>query len=300
MAPSKHLEPLPEVTDYDSSRVEATTPNPIPQNIPNRLSDHLSHLQKLNVSDSICRPVETFTLFPNLPKELRLKIWNYAARQSRTLLLSGTRCLEQTNLDNLQNESTENNNTVPAVLHTCSEARQEGLRLYTAYATPCPRNIYTRPIPGHSCEKQDCFLSGKHQLDKKDLPTIQFLDLECEDPWLLGLDQLNPIILGKRLKELKIVVKEQPWREPLLPNTIDRELNIKEHEIELMDNIKSGRQISWPDPSVDEDEEYEEDIDWQSLEGVEMACMWRWIAEEYDLVPISAGASAGYVAAGGV
>lgn len=129
---------------------------------------------------------------------------------------------------------------------------------------------------------------------------IQFLDLECEDPWLLGLDQLNPIILGKRLKELKIVVKEQPWREPLLPNTIDRELNIKEHEKELMDNIKSGRQISWPDPSVDEDEEYEEDIDWQLLEGVEVACMWRWIAEEYDLVPISAGASAGYVAAGGV
>lgn len=103
MAPSKHLEPLPEVIDYDSSRIEATTPNSIPQNIPNRLSDLLSHLQKLNVSDSICRPVETFTLFQNLPKELRLKIWNYAARQSRTLLLTGTRCLEQTNLDNLQN-----------------------------------------------------------------------------------------------------------------------------------------------------------------------------------------------------
>jgi hypothetical protein len=75
MASSKFLEPLPEVTDYESPRVEATTLNPIPQNIPNRLSDLLSHLPKLIVVDSICWPLESFTLFPDLPKELRLKIW---------------------------------------------------------------------------------------------------------------------------------------------------------------------------------------------------------------------------------
>jgi hypothetical protein len=267
MASSKRPESLPELTDYGSPRVEATTLNPIPQNIPDRLSDLLSHLPKLNVIDSICCPLETFTLFPNLPKELRLKIWNYATRQSRTLLLSGTWYLERTNLDKLQNESIENNNKVPAVLHTCSEARQEGLKHYTACAKRCSHDLSSRYSPSHRCEKQDCvnkqvyinfyadrflcryFHDGaflhEYQLDEEDLAMIQFLDIESEDPWGgLCRHHLMRFLLGERLKELNIVVKEDPWLDTLLPNTIDKELNIKEYEKELMDDIELRRQIS--------------------------------------------------------
>lgn len=211
MAPSKRLESLPELADYDSPRVEATTLNPIPQIIPNRLSNLLSHLPKLNVVDSICRPLEMFTFFPHLPKELRLKIWNYATRQSRTLLLSVTWYWGR-------EESIENENKVPAVLHTCSEARQEGLKHYTACARRCPFHSFDgRHIRGSTCEKQGClskyvyinfdvdrFLChdctedadlGDYQLDEKDLVMIQFLDIECENSWFWGYGG-QEILLG--------------------------------------------------------------------------------------------------------
>lgn len=101
---------------------------------------------------------------------------------------------------------------------------------------------------------------------------------------------------------MKIVVKERAWGGFLLSNTIDRELHIKWNEKELMDSIEVDRQTSWDEPSVSEDEEDEGRIDRerQLPVGAELATMWSWVAEEYDLVPISAGASAGYVAAGGV
>ena len=231
MASSKLLEPLPEVTDYESPCVEATMLNPIPQNIPNRLSDLLSHLPKLIVVDSICWPLESFTLFPDLPKELRLKIWNYSSHQSRTLFLGGGWYLERKNLNKLPTESIENNNKVPAVLHTCSEARLEGLKHYTACAKRCSHNFYNRHIPWYTCENQGCVskhvyvnfnadrflcrnfpdgaLLDEYQLDKKDLAMIQFLDIECKVPWLWGLSHFNPILLGGRLKVLNIVVKKQ-------------------------------------------------------------------------------------------
>jgi hypothetical protein len=319
MASSKFLESLTEVTYYESPHVEATTLNPIPQNIPNRLPDLLSHLLKLNVVDSIYPSLETFTLFPNLPIELRLKIWNYSSRQSRTLLLSETWYLDQKDFKGLEIGSIENNNKVPAVLHTCSEARQEGLKNYTACAKRCSHNIYNIQIPDYTCEKQGCV--GKHvyvnfdadrflcrnyfgvgillnelQLDKKDLVMIQFLDIECDHSWLSHFRGLNQI----RLKELNLVVKEHAWGGPLLPNTIDRELRTKEYEKQWLEDIEYKRQISWTKPSDGEDEEIEGRIGWQLPDRVELACKWSWMAEEYDLVPISVGASAGYVAAGGV
>ena len=322
MASSRFLEPLPEVTDYESPRVEATTLNPILQNIPNRLSDLLSHLPKLNVVDPICRPLETFTLFPDLPIELRFKIWNYSSRQSRTLLLSDTwhmdRRLKFRKIESIENES---KNKVPAVLHTCSDARQEGLKHYTACAKRCPRkfyNFFNRQIPAHTCEKQGCVskhvyvnfdadrflcrnfaggvLPSELQLDKKDLVMIQFLDIECEDAWSSGFGGLNQ----RRLKELNIVVKEHAWGGSLWPNTIDRELHIKEHEKQLMDHIEFCIQTSLNEPSVSQYEEDERSIDWQLSDDVEVTSKWSWVAEDYDLVPISAGASARYVAAGGV
>jgi hypothetical protein len=131
---------------------------------------------------------------------------------------------------------------------------------------------------------------------------IQFLDIECENSWCWGYGGQEILLGGGRLKELKIVVKERAWGGFLLSNTIDRELHLKWNEKELMDSIEVDRQTSWDEPSVSEDEEDEGRIDRerQLPVGVELATMWSWVAEEYDLVPISAGASAGYVAAGGV
>jgi len=209
------------------------------------------------------------------------------------------------------------------VLHTCSEARLEGLKHYTACAKRCSHNFYNRHVPWYTCENQGCVskhvyvnfntdrflcrnfpdgaLLDEYQLDKKDLAMIQFLDIECKVPWLWGLSHFNPILLGGRLKVLNIVVKKQACgEEPFLPNTIDRELSLKEYKKKLMNYIERYREKIRKERRVSEDEEDEGCIYWQLPEGVELTCKWSWVAEEFDLVPISVGASAGYVAAGGV
>ena len=123
-------------------------------------------------------------------------------------------------------------------------------------------------------------LLDEYQLDKKDLMLIEFLDIECGDSWLRGFHELKPILLGGRLKELNIVIRDRAW--PFLDNTLHSELCNKEVKKQLMYHmyIQLGRQIAWKQPSDSEDEEDEGHM--QLPKDVELAYKWSWVAEEYD------------------
>ncbi|TGO91979.1 hypothetical protein BPOR_0013g00100 [Botrytis porri] len=68
----------------------------------------------------------TFSLFPYLPKELRVKIWKLAARHPRIVHLTYDHSIE----------SLVSLSPIPALLSTCGEARDELLALFKQLALP--------------------------------------------------------------------------------------------------------------------------------------------------------------------
>lgn len=77
----------------------------------------------------------TFSLFPFLPKELRVKIWKFAARHPRIVHLTYDH----------PTESLVSLSPIPALLSTCGEARDELLPLFKQLALPpsaCAARIY--------------------------------------------------------------------------------------------------------------------------------------------------------------
>jgi hypothetical protein len=276
-----------------------------------RLTTLLSTLPPLAVPQP-SEPLHTFKLFPKLAPELRLKIWGYAARQPRTLLLCNTWYLEEDNPFQLQRESIENNNKIPAILHTCSKAHQEGLKSYTACPKRCSKDVSLNDQHGHKDREQPCsskkiyinfnldrFLrreidnywwvrEWEYYLEENDLARIQNLDIEYEGVNLNYIGGRDIFPLLRDLQELNLVVKSCTWSRPIWPNTIERSLTMEGYEKRLM------KAITWTRNGIGYGEDH-----WSQLpKGVEVACKWSWVVEELDLAPISAGSCAGYASAG--
>ncbi|KUJ12827.1 uncharacterized protein LY89DRAFT_672948 [Mollisia scopiformis] len=82
-------------------------------------------------------PLTEFQKFPDLPIELRLRIWDYASEQPRIIeLQSGTRTLNHADeINRLPPQSwvkvSVHGRQTPAILHVSREAREEGLKHYT-------------------------------------------------------------------------------------------------------------------------------------------------------------------------
>ena len=88
-----------------------------------RLQGLLAQLPKLDIP----LPYTKFTLFPELPTELRNKIWKCAAMVSRDI-----------NLEYKDYYACSDHQPVtPAILHTSSEARSEAKRYYTLCPVLC-------------------------------------------------------------------------------------------------------------------------------------------------------------------
>jgi hypothetical protein len=87
-------------------------------------------------------PPTTFPLFPQLPSELRLKIWSLALSSPRTVTIS---CKKDTlNTGGRYASAFTTTTPPPAPLHTCREARYEGLTIYKPYFTVPSSEQWTR------------------------------------------------------------------------------------------------------------------------------------------------------------
>ncbi|KAH6712789.1 hypothetical protein BKA61DRAFT_656885 [Leptodontidium sp. MPI-SDFR-AT-0119] len=92
--------------------------------------------------------LDTFTCFPRLPLEIRLKIWRAIAKLPRVVMLSEVR------YDNMGTERWETRTSVvlqkiktgqPAVIQICHESRSECLTFYQlVLGTRCQLEVYTR------------------------------------------------------------------------------------------------------------------------------------------------------------
>ncbi|KAI0525437.1 hypothetical protein F5B22DRAFT_341316 [Xylaria bambusicola] len=94
-----------------------------------------------HTSPLIIRPYEmdTFAQFPDLPAELRIKIWQFAIPETRAVVIKSpySRRTSPTSLDKVlpqgldASETWYSTTTVPALLHVNAEARHEALKHYS-------------------------------------------------------------------------------------------------------------------------------------------------------------------------
>lgn len=298
-----------------------TSFNPLTQENNTRLRDLLSKLPNLTVA-GFPETLETFTLFPNLPLELRLKIWCYAGDHPRTLQLTDTWDLTE------QGVGIEGNNQVPGILQACSESRQEGLKHYTACTKRCAWSEKIHDTNGHVESRIPCPASkfyinfdvdrfylqkmevsdsvrprdslASYQLERRDLAKIQLLDIPWEYAWVSFLGESVVINKAKSLREVNFIVtpyfyeKVRPEKfksvEAICPNTITSEIFMVERRnyVKKETDEKQFTDRWWLDPTA-----------WESLKETKFDCKWIAIPEEMDLLPIPAGAAATYVSGGG-
>jgi hypothetical protein len=279
-----------------------------------RLTSLLTSLPPL----SIPQPTETlfsFEPFPKLAPELRLKIWAYAACEPRTLLLSDNWDAPTTDPNR---EAIENGNKVPDILHTSSEARQEGLKHYTActkrnskYTNIDPALVKISQFSNYKvyinfnadrflvCEDQSWWDGEEQvsltdfQLEPQDLTKIQTLDL----PWHEWDMEDTPgevlLRLAQDLVELNLIYKGLWHMErcafDYFAYNVGAEISMRKHEEHLRANSKDSR--TWPMGLTGIQPGDGDDLLLPIKKGTRLAFKCHFVPEEWDLHPVSATAA---------
>ena len=107
----------------------------------------------------------TFNLFPHLPTELRLKIWQLAAPEPSVIFSAENECIRYTTLNNER--------TFLAVIQTCREAR--GQLIYTV--SPSESASSSRANPKYkACRFPP---SSENVFFSFDVDTIHFMFARC-------------------------------------------------------------------------------------------------------------------------
>jgi hypothetical protein len=268
---------------------------------------------------SIPQPTETlfsFKLFPKLAPELRLKIWTYAACQPRTLLLSDNWDAPATDPNR---KVIENGNDVPAILYTCSEARQEGLKHYTACTkrnskhnnTHADQALNKSQSPNHKVYinfNADRFLVSEDQswwdgeeqvsltdfqLEPQDMAKIQTLDLPWHEWDMEDTPGVVLLRLAQDLVELNLIYKGLWHMErcafDYFAYNVGAEISIRKHEEHLRAKSKDSR--TWLMGLTGIQPGDGGDLLLFIKKGMKLAFKRHFVPEEWDLHPVSATAA---------
>jgi hypothetical protein len=147
----------------------------------------------------------TFHLFPMLPSELRLKIWNLALSTPRVVTIS----CEREMLDRTRRfaRSFVSQSAVPALLHTCRESRFEGLSTYTPLFKTDASPIYTYVSFEH--DTIQCADSILEYIGDKEVEGMQRMILEVKDAAYFGHFHMDVLKRMGKLKELDLLTQER-------------------------------------------------------------------------------------------
>lgn len=99
------------------------------------LTDILQLLRELpdfvqDLFPQLGEPLDTFTLFPKLPLELRLKVWRFCFPKSREILIGINGSERYGNYADDKVHELQRDISLPITLHICAESREETLRKY--------------------------------------------------------------------------------------------------------------------------------------------------------------------------
>jgi 2EXR family len=163
-----------------------------------RLQYLLSILPKLIIPTPL-QPLETFTLFSQLPIEIRTKVWKLLSFQPRKVKLFFDRPPVILN----KRRSIDGQSRIPVVLRICQESRKEGLRHYTLCKEKVPirlpvgdwiNHLYINFnvdhfMHGFVLEYGEGFLSSNFDLEV--LEKIRFIDAHYDAHYSMATRQTH-------------------------------------------------------------------------------------------------------------
>jgi len=148
---------------------------------------------------------ETFLLFPELPGEIRLKIWSYAISVSRTVTITSDRPpFKRGGVQAVQTFQADV--PAPATLYVCAESRHEALAVYRpCFKTYRARDDHFLPTGRHLYVsfEQDTFKFEDTllvYLGRSELQSMQKIILSVKDCGYFGHFNMDIV---KTMKELK-------------------------------------------------------------------------------------------------
>jgi len=146
----------------------------------------------------------SFELFPTLPFELRLKIWDLVLSSPRVVTLS----CERAKLDRERRfaKAFTSKTPPPALLHVCRESRFEALSTYQPFF-----KTETSPIFTYVSFEQDAIHCAEIVLDymgEVEVQSIQRMTVEVNDAEYFGHFHMGVITGMRKLKEMSLLAEE--------------------------------------------------------------------------------------------
>lgn len=147
----------------------------------------------------------TFHLFPLLPSELRIKVWNLALSVPRVVTVSCEK--EILNRTRRFVKSFASKTAVPALLHTCRESRLEGFLTYAPVFKTDTSPIYTYISFEH--DTIQCMDSMLEYIGEEEVERVQRMILEVKDMAYFGHFHMDVLMRMRKLRELDLLVQEE-------------------------------------------------------------------------------------------
>ncbi|PMD40366.1 hypothetical protein L207DRAFT_565841 [Hyaloscypha variabilis F] len=145
--------------------------------------------------------LQTFTLFPHLPFELRLKIWDLALSEPRTVTISCHR--EMLDRERRFAKSFTSSTAPPPLLHVNRESRFEALSRYSPLFKTATSEVYT-----YISLRQDtiqCLDSVLEYMPRYEVGHIERLVLEVRDAEYFGHFHMDVVKRMESLKEVELL-----------------------------------------------------------------------------------------------
>jgi 2EXR family len=164
----------------------------------------LNWVTSLRQSATMSTP-STFELFPTLPFELRLKIWDLVLASPRAVTVSCQR--EKLDRERRFAKAFTSKTPPPALLHVCRESRFEALSTYKpSFKTE------TSPIYTYVRFEQDeihCSDSILEYIGEEEVQSIQRMTLDVHDAEYFGHFHMDVVTRMSSLKELSLLTHER-------------------------------------------------------------------------------------------
>lgn len=152
----------------------------------------------------------TFHLFPMLPSELRIQVWNLALSVPRVVTVSCKK--ERRNGYWRFTKSFVSHTAVPALLHTCRESRLEGFLTYIPMFKNDISPTYTYVSEHDTIQVSDNILALIGEEEKE---RVQRMILEVKDTAYFGHFNMDALMRMRKLRELDLLVQDEvaSWNE---------------------------------------------------------------------------------------
>ncbi|TVY80451.1 hypothetical protein LSUE1_G007807 [Lachnellula suecica] len=141
-----------------------------------------------------------FHLFPNLPSEIRLKVWSFIVGTPRVVKIH---CKKRIERNRRFADAFVSEEPPPIALHICQESRHEALSIYETFFTTARSPRYTYVAFDRDTIK---FPDGTLEYIKPlELQSIQRMIMEVKDCAYFTTFHLDTVQKMQSLKELEIV-----------------------------------------------------------------------------------------------